>query len=275
MLRTAFLVSALLLTSSSFAQDLAYIIAHDRELQSNISIWSPIEKDDSQSAAATDAAPWLQSVEAVAEELGYYSMRTAADQYSTLDANLLRAYGTADLHAFGGQNDSLQGMGDADAIYRVRFAVASPVQYSLSGYLAAYAELIDWPCCTWDMESAISVHLDQVAGPEVFSEQVGVYATASDPNAPVIQTETASLGAAGTLAPGVYELAVSASANLLYAELLVEPERGVVAETSYIVELEFTPVDLNPDCEAADLDGDGDVDMADYLRLQQCFTGAW
>jgi hypothetical protein len=94
-----------------------------------------------------------------------------------------------------------------------------------------------------------------------------------DPNEP--SSDSYTLATIGQLSPGVYELEIVADVDCLYMYLQTYGEPvELVAEASFVVDLTFTPAEPPPDCDDADTDDDGDVDLLDFYRFQRCYTGS-
>jgi len=258
------------LSGTATAQQLIFPIEQQRSVQASVDIYSPVEQSDAQSEVAPDMDLWVQAVEAAVSDSGEFSFTASADQYSDIAASSLTAYGTADILAES-WGPTLGGGGVAENRCRVRFAVAEPVAYVLSGSLATYADHTSAWCCDWFVESRITVELDQVAGPTAATEQSIVTLDWSQQGD---VGDSRPVDSVGELEPGVYELEIVATITMPQAVLdSYDFPFNVLGEASFIVALDTTPAGPGPICEAVDTDTDGDVDLEDYCRFQTCFTG--
>jgi hypothetical protein len=216
---------------------------------------------------------WVQDIEASVNSCDdWCTLASGAGQYSEIGETALTAYGAADINGLHNGYWALEGAANSANGYRVQFAVAAPVSYELSGFISVTTELVGEPGeADWQIYSSVDLRLDQVAGPLVHAQQASMYSW-PDPNQPAGDSQT--LAAAGQLTPGVYELEVAANVECAYMHL--QTYGGPVelfTEASFVVDLAFTPAEPPPGCERADIDEDGDVDLIDFVRFQNCYTG--
>jgi hypothetical protein len=272
MIRFALIPVIAAVAASTSADDLIFVIEQDRYISGYAETFWPEEESDTQSAQAPDAELWVQSITASAGDPLNLPVVAGAGQYSAIAGELLSAYGIAEIRADSDQVGEVYGLGLAVNRYRVRFAVAETVEYSLSGYMSAYADATTLPCCTWFVSCGVAIRLDQIAGPTVFADEVVVALTEVDPEQLVSDDRT--LNFTGTLEPGVYELDVIGTVEAPDLQVVTEPHQPMLAEVSFIVDLAFEPVAPEAPCVAVDTDGDSDVDMDDFWQFQQCFSGA-
>ena len=264
---TTILVVMVLLASSATA-DLVYPIAQERTLQAGVALDLPEAVNDTQSATAGDMSLWVESCTgSVSGDL--YTVSSIADQYSSMGPDGFSAFGMADVEF--DELSYILGNGASDSRYRVRFAVAAPVVFELFGSISVAAEVSEWACCTWAMNAWITVRLDQVAGPQVESHTVDAWLTDFDTFRSIDASEV--LSSVGQLQPGVYELEVTAAVDAQTMELGYYGPDDALAEAAYVVDLTFAPLEPGVACDSADIDNDGDVDLLDQCRLQQCFSG--
>jgi hypothetical protein len=228
---------------------------------------------DSASADAPDMALWVQDVEAALTSCdGWCTFTSGAGQYSDIGGAALTAYGSTDVDACQLTYLTFDGMARAKNQYCVQFAVAAPVNYELSGFISVSGEVVGSAGYgDWLILDTVDVSLDQIAGPLVYQQQAGI-GFIPDPNQPSSDSHT--LTGFGQLSPGVYELQVVTDVDCpyLYLEAYEEPVE-VFAESSFVVDVVFTPAESPPGCEDADTDDDGDVDLLDFVRFQRCYTG--
>jgi hypothetical protein len=228
---------------------------------------------DSASADAPDVTLWVEDVEAALTSCeGWCTFSSGAGQYSEIGGTALSAYGSANVDGFQLPSWGLSGTARAENRYCVQFAVAALVRYELSGFISVSGEIVgNSGYCDWLILDTVDVSLDQIAGPLVYEQQAGIDFI-PDPNQPSSDSHT--LAGAGQLSPGVYELQVATDVDCSYMYLGVYDDPvEVFAEASFVIDLVFTPVESPPGCEDADTDADGDVDLLDFVRFQQCYTG--
>ena len=129
--------------------------------------------------------------------------------------------------------------------------------FSLADYGVVFSGLL--------IESRTSVRLGQIGSGTIYEEEA--LATTNTPQRVQEMREVASTG---ILLPGVYEIDVRSSTLTIGV-----PSNGeLLAESSYIVDLQFFPIDdPDPNCLTSDIDADGDVDLLDFAQFQQCFSG--
>lgn len=267
---TFVILAALALATVSQAQ-LIFPIEQERHLEASVTADNyPEPLTDSQSADAPDMQPWAASIEAAVGVPDLFDLTAGAGQYSEIGTTTLSAYGWTEFEA---QLFPVLPYSEAVAESRciVRFAVAEPVTYEISGTIAASADVTGEPLGGWwTIDAMVSMRLDQIAGPVVHDQQAYV-ALAWDPDEPLVDSQW--LADVGELSPGVYELEIVATVNApgFCAD---DPELAtLLGETTYVVNMAVAAIQPNPDCEGHDTDGDGDVDLLDFSHLQQCFTG--
>lgn len=249
----------------SLAQPI-YPISQTRSVHGEVALFGGTQAD-AQTASAPDFASWLGDVSAVVETDGAYCVTAGGAQFSESDGSLIRAFGVADVNALSEGSDLVEGFGRGETTHRVRFAVAEPVFYEITGTISTLADGgQEGPCCDWALEALVSVALDQVAVGGVYAEQSAALAIPFES-----MQDTRPVGSVGTLAPGVYELRVLADASANLFALWTPP--AITAEATYVVELRVSTLPPAVDCEAADFNGDGAVDLADFAEFQQCFSG--
>lgn len=219
-------------------------------------------------ASATDFSLWQASVcmESVAGPAGN------ADQYSVMTDSTIDAFGTTDIRMQPSYyNEDPPGSSHSAQSYcRLRFAVLDPATVDLVGYISVELDgaQSDPYYQGWNMNVSLSVQLNRIAGNVVYETMLTIHMDQWDWLAGSILGAPVEL--AGQLEPGVYELTVDARFN----GGIWRDSGGplYLGQTSYIVSAEFaTPPPVTPG--EGDLDGDGDVDIADFARMQAAFTG--
>ena len=262
MIRSILVLVVLTLATYAQAEQLVFLIEQERTVQGSV---DDNVANDTQTATAPDNQTWVETVSATLAEPGVYEVTAGGGQYSEISEDAFRAYGLADTAASGDVN----AWAFSESVYRVRFAVAESVTYHLTGTLAAYADAGEYSN-GWEVFASATASLDKIAGPAVFTEQAQVDLLGGfDPI-----SDERSLDLVGTLSPGVYELEIRGTidAPLLWLWFPVE-EPPVYGEATFVVDVSFARIELEPECTAADVNEDGAVDMADFWRLQACFTG--
>lgn len=256
---------AQLTVAISLAQPI-YPLAQTRSVAGDVVLFGG-SQSDAQYSSAPDFASWLGNASAGVELDGAYCVTAGGAQFSEIDGSLIRAFGVADVDALSEGTDVVDGFGQGETTHRVRFAVAEPVVYEITGTISTLANGgPEGPCCDWALVALVSIALDQLAVGGVYAEQSAVFAVPYE----TVQ-DTRPVGSVGVLAPGVYELRVLASADADLFYLWTPP--AVTAEATYVVELRVSALPPAPDCDAADFNGDGAVDLADFAEFQQCFSG--
>ena len=228
---------------------LIYPIEQERALEAQVYgnlDWpeDPNGQTDSASAAAADMQPWLQSIDAVIGIDPYYSSAAGAGQYSEIGGTALTAYGLTEyetvIDPFLADSQAI-----SESRYRVQFAVPETTSYQMSGAIAASADVVgSWETGEWQYIASVSVTLDQIAGPVVYSEQAYVELWDYDPDEALVDSRP--VVDFGQLSPGVYELEVVATVEVPLIWGWMFSSTAFVGETSYIVELEFTPAQPGP-----------------------------
>lgn len=231
-------IGALLLgTTAPGAHAQIQLLQQTRRVEVSAEQKAPPEPFDvSDSENAPDFTPWVAAAN-VAPPLTTGSAEALASQNSSASTATLQAVGS-----IRAQGSALTGAHMATrSLYRVQFAVTEPTNYAISGLLARSTRT-----------PLLSVTLDRVAGPRVFESTLAT-----------LELEK-PLGGAGPLAPAVYELTVSVS-----LDLDVFSEAEFVREAAFVMQFDVGPGTASP----SDLDGDGDVDLADFQVMQNSFTG--
>lgn len=228
---------------------LIYPIEQERELEAYVYGYldgadDPNGQTDSAAAGATDMQPWVDSIEASVGVDPYYAMTGGAGQYSEIGDAALTAYGLTEQEVLIDPflTDS-QGM--SESRYRVQFAVPETTWYQVSGAIAASVDVVgEVDSGFWQIMTIVSVTLDQIAGPVVYSEQAYAAIAYYDPNEPVVDTR--SVIDTGELGPGVYELEVVATVDMpeVWGDMYLST--AFIGETSYIVEVQFLPAQPGP-----------------------------
>lgn len=248
---------------------LLYPLQQERYVSVRVPItWDDPNQPRERSASATDSDLWqsLVDMESVAGPTG------SADQYSAITGSTIEAFGTTDIRMQPSYYiDNLpRPLYLAQSFCRWRFAVPNPVTLDLVGYISVELDATqsDPYAQGWNMNAALLVRLNRIAGNVVYEVTRAIHMDAWDWTAGSILGAPVEL--AGQLEPGVYELTVDASfdgdvwndwGGALY-----------LGQTSYVVSADFaTPPPVTPG--EGDLDGDGDVDITDFARMQAAFTG--
>jgi hypothetical protein len=259
--RASAIVLCLLLPTAALAQ-LIYPLQHERYVQTHVSLTSDDPNQPDLRLLVGPGFDLWQGDVCIESVCG----RTAsAGQYSELTGTTLDAFGAADLRVTPTHYD--QPVSEAQNYARFRFAVSEPVTLDLVGYISVEA-MAEWVPYWWTMSLSVTVQVNRIAGEIAYEESAGL--SMSDGNWSPDQLVEAPLVFADELDPGVYELTVS---TVLHAETSWEWGGPVfLGEASYVVSAELAPVTAENPAEA-DLDGDGDVDIADYARFQRAFSG--
>jgi hypothetical protein len=254
---------ALLLPAGALAQ-LVYPFEQERYVTVSVADYynGPVE----QSAAAADFDTWQADICVDVPEVLRYA---SADQYSTIGANILDAFGAGEIQV-SPVGDYYQDyyFSAAQNFYRVKFALSDAATLDLVGHIAVEAD-VDASFLDWMMTLRVWVQVNQIAGDVVYEDEV-LIAVNYDTWNPAEQSLVVAAPVAGAaeLNPGVYELTV-------FATLEGAAQRDavpIIGQAAYIVSAEFTPLPPE-DPTQADLDGDGDVDLADFARFQRAMTG--
>jgi hypothetical protein len=252
---------------------LVFPMEQQRHMEAWVQVDDPNNTSDSASADAPDMSLWVHDIEASVDSCdGWCTLASGAGQYSDISGTALAAYGSTDVTGLHLANWALSGTAHGTNSYRVRFAVAAPVTYELSGFISVAGEVLgNLDNGDWLISERVDLRLDQIAGPLVHEQHVSIDFW-PDPNQPASDSRT--LAAAGQLSPGVYELEIVADMDCpyLYLQTYGQPVE-LVAEASFVADLTFTPAEAPPGCDDADTDNDGDVDLLDFYRFQRCYTG--
>lgn len=114
-------------------------------------------------------------------------------------------------------------------------------------------------------EASVAMRLNQIAGDEVYVDQVHVLYHGTSPYE-YSEIDSRDLAVAVQLDPGVYEFGMEAIADVW------NDDQPVLTELSYVILFDFAPVTVEAPC-GGDLDEDGDFDLADMAVMQTCMTG--
>jgi len=257
------IVVALILPAAALAQ-LIYPFEQERYVTVSVADYnnSPVE----QSAAAADFNTWQADICVDVPEVLRYA---SADQYSTIGANILDAFGAGEIQVtpFGNAPWDFH-FSSAQSFYRVKFALADAATLDLVGHIAVEAD-VDASFSDWMMTLRVWVQVNQIAGDVVYEDEVLIaadYATWNPSEHSLVVA--APVAGAAELNPGVYELTVFATLE----GVAREGAFPVIGQAAYVVSAEFTPLPPEEPTQA-DLDGDGDVDLADFARFQRAMTG--
>lgn len=255
-------IAALVLPAAALAQ-LIYPFEQERYLTVAVTDYynTPVE----QSAAAAGFDTWQADICVDLPDVLRYA---SADQYSTIVANILDAFGAGEIQVtpFGNAPWDFH-TSSAQSSYRVKFAFADAATLDLLGHIAVEAD-VDISAWDWMMTLRVWVQVNQIAGEVVYEDEVLIAADYGTWN-PLEHSLVVAAPVAGAaeLNPGVYELTVFATLD----GVAQQDALPVIGQAAYVVSAEFTP--LPPDDPTqADLDGDGDVDLADFARFQRAIT---
>lgn len=228
---------------------LIYPIVQDRHLEASVYGYldwpgDPNEQTGYAWADATDMEPWVESVEAMVGLDPYYAVTDGAGQYSEVDDGSLVAYGLAE-HEVLIDSYLTESQGLTESRYRVQFAVPETIRFQISGSIAASADVVgEVSFGDWWLLTSVSVTLDQIAGPVVYSEQVYAEVITYQPEKPVVDWRT--VADAGELTPGVYELEIVATVDSPTVMGGMLMPTTFIGETSYVVEVQFLPAQPGP-----------------------------
>jgi hypothetical protein len=256
-------VAALVLPAAALAQ-LVYPFEQERYVMVSVADYynSPVEQSD----AAADFNTWQADICVNVPEVLRYA---SADQYSTIGASILDAFGAGEIQAspLGSAPWDFH-FSSAQSFYRVKFALADAATLDLLGHVAVEAD-VDASFLDWMLTLRVWVQVNQIAGEVVYEDEVLIAVDCGtwDPSEHSLVVAAPVAGAA-ELNPGVYELTVFATLDSV-ARLDALP---IIGQAAYVVSAEFAPLPPE-DPSQADLDGDGDVDLADFARFQRAITG--
>jgi hypothetical protein len=247
--------------------------------------------DDLQSAVAQDANPWLADVDLDAWDPNFpIDPNSMTDPNYPIDPNdpidpLLPAtaawgsqYSEVDegrLFAIGGVSLDIgaprYAYGQSASTYRVHFAVLETVTFDLSGELSAAAGRSLVACHDYELIAFARVALREVSG-VTLGDSLALMTINGHSHPSGVDEQSLQLH--GTLPPGIYVLEVEAYATspIVYADCHWGNVVHFYAAASHMVEMMFTPVDAGA-CVNSDANKDGRVDMLDFARMQECFTG--
>ena len=258
----ALLLSIAILCAPSFAQ-VIFPIQHDRHVLGLLDPADPNEPN-TQIRSAPDFGPWLAEVCVSSSSL---PRSAGAGQNSVMTGTSIDAYGAADI-AVTAQYDSRDYTSAAQNVCRFRFAVPEPASVNLVGQIAVEAETPWLGFAWWRLDLELSVQLNRIAGESVCSNITPIH-IGSGYYGPGMIVEV-PVFAAAELTPGIYELTIAANVSGVARD--GDGWDPLVGQASYVIAADFftTP---DPGPTEGDLDGDGDVDMLDFARLQRAFTG--
>ena len=242
---------------------LIYPIQQDRSVVARVSPAEPNEVWIEQ-FAATDFGIWQGDACASTPSNG---RAASAGQYSVCTGDTINAFGSADFNLFAGPESWTDCLTHAQNVCRVRFAVPEPLTFDALGYISVEWDAQSWNF-RWSADLRVAVQLNEIAGPLIYADEVVIHVTSDSPGEPTLVD--APVLTSGELAPGVYELVVSAELDGHAFDGYGGPP--VVGQASYVVSTEFAASPAEVPGEG-DLDQDGDVDIADFARMQRAFTG--
>jgi hypothetical protein len=193
----------------------------------------------------------------------------SADQYSTIGTSILDVFGDAEIHVtpFGYSSQDFYACSATNSYY-VKFALSEAATLDLIGHMAVEAD-VPANAYEWSMSLRVWVQVNEIAGDVVYEDVVLIpvdfFTWTEGETSLVVEAPVAG---AAELSAGVYGLTVSATLEGA-ARQEAQPVSG---QAAYVVSAEFVPLPAeNP--TQADLDGDGDVDLADFARFQRAMTG--
>ncbi len=252
-------VTTIVLASATTAQ---VIIPLEQERQVAVRL-EPVEPNDPnvQVASTQTFEPW--QAEVFLEDNGSIPpRRVSCSHFSSASGTLLEACGAAQVDSFW----VWPLVAEAQHRYRWRFAVPQPATVELVGDLAVEFSAPEPPSGSGHVFLDIQMQLNQVAGDPLLAQEalLDVFHYNWSPHfindQPVLS--------AFELTPGVYELSVTITLN--------GDGTGwypfTHSEAAYVISAEFAEQTTGSP-GAADLDGDGDVDILDFAIMQRALTG--
>ena len=218
-------------------------------------------------SAQSDFLPWVWSLALPESSCGEgqtpFPVDATANQRSEITNTRLFASGTARAEfTFAEGPLPEEVISGATSLYRVQFVVTTPVDYELFGVGDVATVTSGYPAPGF-MSGLITVQLRRLASSVQYADEARIEFVDFE------EVASTPFSAFGLLVPGVYEFEVEARADV-YAWFL-GPDVSFSGETAYLVTLAFH--EAGTQFFGADLDHDGDVDLADFAIFQQAMSG--
>jgi hypothetical protein len=251
------------LPAAAFAQ-LVYPFHQQRYIDLMVAdYWnSPVEQSD----AAAGFGTWQSDLCVDQPDV---QRSASADQYSTIGTSILDTFGDAEIHVtpFGYSSQDFYDCSATNSYY-VKFALSEAATLDLVGHMSVEAD-VPTNAYEWHVNLLVWVQVNEIAGDVVYEDEVLIPVDffTWTPGETSLVVEAPVAGAA-ELNAGVYELTVTATLE----GTAREQAQPVSGQAAFVVSAEFVPLPAENPAQA-DLDGDGDVDLADFARFQRAMTG--
>lgn len=195
-----------------------------------------------------------------------WSIQAHGVQYSTITETGVSFYGYLDYETHYYCNDYWWSDARLCSSSRTRLLVAAPTTVILSGVYTA--ELRSWNAAIASLYASADIVIDQLAGSMILETHIPL--ALQDDGATEASLEQ-PLAAVVELLPGIYDVHLAVSIDVPGWGVYDQWEHS--AELTHVIDLEFLPHAVEPECEYVDTDNDGDIDLRDFYFFQQCFTG--
>lgn len=260
------------LFSSTAGAQLFYPLQQTRWLDATVQVLGYPAHSDADTGPA--AGEWLgdASTSTLSPD-GFVKLQATATQFSLAGPDQMDVYGATEvlIGASNGYPQShVEGLMSAAGDCRFRFAVAQRLSVNLTGAVAAEFHADASIVRQFDVFVTLTARLRAVAGAEIYRAEISLSAGDWNPSS-FDQLVSNPVAFAVELAPGVYDLEVSTSVDAPRCDS-GDTETGIRGATSHVITLSATPAPPPAPLEG-DLDSDGDVDLVDFGRLQDSFTG--
>ncbi len=262
MIVVGFLGNLLLSSAAALAGGLIEPLDQDRLVSAGafLDLSGGGDIESAEQSESPDYSDWIASAQAVIDSEPVVINATAT-QNSKIGPIRIFAAGTAEASA----GEIAFGFANAGSAFRTRFAVTQDVSYTLTGNLNAAGSVNTQAsgCCASTVNASAEIRLERVAG-SVVTQSNATVALFSSFDSDAVKT---MLDESGTLTTGVYDLVVTGTVDLPALEFT---DGSVSAVTTFVITLDLAPAGYA--CNG-DINGDGNVDLADFGLFQLLFIG--
>ena len=271
------LLVSLISCAGAVAAEPVVLLEQDRQLEATINTWGLVDPPDFVATEQTaEPGPWNVTIDLGVPQPVEFFLLSGEDpdpvhlhgtQYSDITADVLTMDGCLEL-----DSQVYLGSGEGfatrnETTFDVRLMVTEEILLNVAGFVTAFAESDAGYCGSPWLTAEAAVRVDQLAGPVVYERYFWFEATDGPTSQDLL------LDAIVPLAPGVYDLSVVIALDASADGVVPGCDAWQNAELVHLMQFTFAPVEPEAGCLASDADDDGDVDLLDVYRLQQCYTG--